>query len=127
MNQRGRWSQGVTAARLLFGFFYLFFGANFYFHFVDMGAARNPPFIEMMVSSGYFHLVKGAQVLGGLLLMANRFVVLGLLLLTAVTVNIATFYVTIYRAEYAVAAILAAFNLFLLWSYRGDLRPLFTE
>ena len=43
------------------------------------------------------------------------------------TVNIVTFYVTIYRAEYAVAAILAAFNLFLLWSYRGDLRPLFTE
>lgn len=125
MQQRGWLSYAVTATRLLFGLGYLFFGANFYFHFVDMGAARSPPFIAMMISSGYFHLVKGAQVLGGLLLITNRCVGFGLLLLSAVTINIVVFYLTIYKAEYQVAAILAAVNAFLLWAYRKNWRPLF--
>lgn len=114
----------VLLARLLFGGAYLIFGANFYLHLLPLGAARNPPFILMMTDSGFFHLVKGAQVLGGLLLVCNQYVALGLLLLTAVTVNIVVFYLTMYHAEYEVAAVFAGLNLFLLWSYRRALAPL---
>ena len=114
----------VLVARLLFGGAYLFFGANHYLHLLPMGAARNPPFILMMTESGFFHLVKGAQVLGGLLLVCNQFVIVGLTLLTAVTLNIVVFYLTMYRAEYEVAAVFGSLNLFLLWSYRHALAPL---
>ena len=113
----------VLVARLLFGGAYLFFGANYYLHLLPMGAARNPPFIMMMAESGFFHLVKGAQVVGGMLLVCNQFVVLGLVLLTAVTLNIVVFYLTMYRTEYEVAAVFGSLNLFLLWSYRRALLP----
>ncbi|HPF26835.1 MAG TPA: hypothetical protein P5528_03630 [Steroidobacteraceae bacterium] len=115
----------LTAARLLFGLAYLVFGLNSYLHILPMGEARNPPFIAMMVDSGYFHLVKGTQIVGGALLVLNQFVVLALVLLTAMTVNIVVFYLTMYRAEYEVAAVFGALNVLLLWAYRRPLAALF--
>lgn len=118
------WFGAVHGLRILFGAAYLFFGANFYLHLVDMGAARNPPFVALMADSGYFHLVKGTQVLGGALLLANRYVAIGLILLSAVTLNIVVFYLAMYRAEYEIATVFAAVNVVLLWAYRREFLPL---
>jgi len=106
------WRGLIHAVRVLLGSAYAFFGANFYLHLIDMGAARNPHFVTMMTDSGYLHLVKGAQLLGGLLL------------LTAVTVSIIAFHLTMYRAEYDVAIAFGACNLLLPWAYRHEFVPL---
>lgn len=124
VTSRRFWHASVHALRIVFGAVYLFFGLNFYLHFVDLGAARNPPFISLMIESGFFHLVKGSQLLGGGLLLINRYVVFGLLLLSATTINIVAFYLTFHRAEYGVAGVFGLVNLILLWAYRREYLPL---
>ena len=78
-------------ARLLLGIVFVVFGLNGFFNFISTGPLPSGlagQFIGALAQSHYFWVVAGLQILGGALLLLNRFVPLGLVLLGPVIVNI---------------------------------------
>src|SRR3981081_4722413 len=77
-------------ARLLLGLAFLVFGLNGFLNFLSMGPMPSGlagQFVGALVLSHYFWVVAALQVAGGALLLVNRFVPLGLVLLGPVIVN----------------------------------------
>jgi uncharacterized membrane protein YphA (DoxX/SURF4 family) len=116
-----------TVARIILGATFLLFGLNGFFHFLP-----NPPlpsaagrFLGGLAAAGYmFPLIKGTEVLAGLLLLAGRFVPLALTLLAPVIVNIVAFHAFLAPAGLALPFGVLALELFLAWSYRRAFAPL---
>jgi putative oxidoreductase len=81
-------------ARLLLGLIFVVFGLNGFLHFIPMppptGLAGQ--FIGALFASHFTVVIFGIQVIGGLLLLLNRFVPLALVLLGPVIVNIVFFH-----------------------------------
>jgi hypothetical protein len=84
----------VTIARVLLGLLFTVFGANGFLHFLPMqpmpGLAGQ--FTGALFVSHYLVVVFLVQLVGGLLLLSNRFVPLALILLGPVIVNILCFH-----------------------------------
>lgn len=84
----------VLIARILLGLLFLVFGLNGFLHFIPMpppsGLAGQ--YMGALFVSHYLVVVFLLQVVGGALLLANRYVPLGLLLLGPVLVNILLFH-----------------------------------
>lgn len=78
-------------ARIILGLVFLIFGLNGFFNFIPMPP---PPenmmkFMMAMIDTGYFmKLLKGCEVICGILLLANIFVPLALLILAPICLNI---------------------------------------
>ena len=81
-------------ARLLLGLIFLVFGLNGFLHFIPMppptGVALQ--FFMAMIATHYWVVIFGVQVIGGVLLLVNRYVPLALVLLGPVIVNIFFFH-----------------------------------
>src|SRR6202790_4765189 len=81
-------------ARLLLGLIFLVFGLNGFLHFIPMppptGVAGQ--FFGSIFASHYWGVIFGVQVLGGALLLVNRYVPLALVILGPVIVNIFFFH-----------------------------------
>ena len=84
----------VTIARILLGLMFTVFGANGFLHFIPMpppsGLAGQ--YMGALFLSHYLVVVFLLQLVGGLLLLANRYVPLALVLLGPVIVNIVLFH-----------------------------------
>jgi putative oxidoreductase len=83
-------------ARLLLGLIALVFGLNGFLNFIPMGPLPGGlagQFIVALAMSHYFWVVAALQVVGGALLLINRYVPLGLVLLGPVIVNILCYHV----------------------------------
>src|SRR6202790_1595200 len=100
-------------ARILLGLIFLVFGLNGFLHFIPMppptGLAGQ--FFAAIFVSHYWVVIFGVQVLGGLLLLANRFVPLALVLLGPVIVNIFFFHALMAPAGLPLAIVVV-----LLWA-----------
>ena len=86
----------TTIARLLLGLVFVVFGLNGFLNFISMGPMPSGlagQFIGALALSRYFWVVAALQVAGGALLLVNRFVPLGLVLLGPVIVNIVLYHV----------------------------------
>ena len=83
-----------TIARYLSGVIFLVFGLNGFLHFIPLpppsGVAGQ--FMGALFVSHYLTLIFALQVIGGVLLLANRYVPLALAILAPVIVNILTFH-----------------------------------
>ena len=85
-----------TIARYLLGVIFLVFGLNGFFHFIP----QPPPtglalqFFIAVSASHFMAAVFAVQLIGGVLLLLNRYVPLALVLLSAVIFNIVVFHVT---------------------------------
>lgn len=82
-------------ARLLLGLIFVVFGLNGFLNFLSMGPMPSGlagQFIGALVLSHYFWVVAALQLAGGALLLVNRFVPLGLVLLGPVIVNIVLYH-----------------------------------
>jgi putative oxidoreductase len=81
-------------ARILLGLLFLVFGLNGFLHFIPMpppsGLAGQ--YMGVLFISHYLPFVFSVQVIGGALLLANRFVPLALILLGPILVNILLFH-----------------------------------
>jgi putative oxidoreductase len=81
-------------SRLLLGLIFLAFGLNGFLHFIPMppptGVALQ--FFMAMIATHYWVVIFGVQVIGGVLLLVNRFVPLALVLVGPVIVNIFFFH-----------------------------------
>jgi putative oxidoreductase len=97
MFEGGRTVKILTlVARILLGLLFVVFGLNGFLNFLNMGS---PPaglagqFIGALFQSHYFWVVAALQIAGGALLLVNRYVPLGLVLLGPVIVNIILYHV----------------------------------
>jgi putative oxidoreductase len=100
-------------ARLLLGVIFLVFGLNGFLQFIHMppptGVAAQ--FFGALFASHYYIVIFAVQVLGGLLLLVNRFVPLALVILGPIIVNIFFFHTLM-----APAGIPLAILVVILWA-----------
>ena len=108
-------------ARILLGLMFVVFGSNFFLNFIP---APPPPsglagdYFKVFAASGYMYVVGALQLLSGLLLLVGRFVPLALTILAAMIFNILVFHILMAPEGLAMAVVVAALELFLVWSYR---------
>lgn len=119
-------SKTPTAARLFLGLVFTIFGLNGFFQFLPM---PEPPadagaFLGALAATGYmFPLIKGTEVVAGLLLLSGRYVPLALTLLAPITVNILLFHVVLAPAPGLPLALIAA-QIFLAYVHRDSFTPM---
>ncbi len=100
-------------SRLLLGLIFLVFGLNGFLHFIPMPppAGIAGQFFGAIFASHYYVVIFGLQVIGGLLLLINRFVPLALVLLGPIIVNIFFFHALMAPAGLPLAIVVA-----ILWA-----------
>jgi hypothetical protein len=113
-----------TAARVLLGGIFFVFGLNGFLGFLpqppisDAGGA----FLGALAATGYmFPLIKGTEVVAGLLLLGNRYVPLALTLLAPVIVNIVAFH-ALLSPGLGLPLVVLSLALYLAWSHRDAYR-----
>jgi uncharacterized membrane protein YphA (DoxX/SURF4 family) len=122
----------ATIARVLFGLAFVVFGLNGFLNFIPPPPPGTMPagaeaFGGALFATGYMMpLVKGTEVLCGLLLLANRFVPLALVILAPVIVNIVAFHVFLAPSGTGIAIVFLVLELYLAWVHRAAFRPLLT-
>lgn len=119
-----------TAARFLLGIIFVFFGLNFFFHFLPTPPpeAGSPAalFSGGLAASGYFFgFLKALEVIIGILLLANVFTPLVVLILPAISINILLFHIFLAPpATLVLPLIILLLNAYLIWHYRNLYYPL---
>lgn len=114
----------VAAARIGLGLVFFVFGLNGLLHFLPQPPlpADAGSFLGALVATGYMlPLIKGTEIAAGLLLLANRFVPLALLLLAPVVVNIVAFHLVLAPPN-PVTALVLLLEAGLAWAYRDSFR-----
>lgn len=118
-----------VVARFLLGASFFVFGLNGFLNFIPPPTEPMPQgAVELgtaMMKSGYLmQLVKGTEVVGGLLLLSGRFVPLALVLLAPVIVNIVAFHLWLLPSGTGLALVFLGLELYLAWVYRRAYAPL---
>lgn len=83
-------------ARYLLGLLFVVFGLNGFFNFIPMPplSAEGGALLGAFAKSGYmFPLIKIVEISAGLAFLSNRFVPLGLVILTPILINIICFHI----------------------------------
>ena len=125
MNAISRFAPPTT--RLLLGLVFFVFGLNGFLQFLPTPPApeRAMAFMGALAATGYmFPLIKGTEVIGGALLLSNRFVTLALALLAPIVVNIVAFHAFLAPSGGGPAYLALILELYLAWSYRDAYRPM---
>ena len=114
-------------ARILLGLTFFVFGLNGFLNFIPAhlpgGVAGD--FLITLIHSHYILLIAATEVIGGLLLLINRFVLLGLALLAPVLVNILAYHLTMDHSGLPVAIFAAILWGIVAWRLRAYFAPLF--
>ncbi len=115
-------------ARYLLGLAMLVFGANKFFHFMPNPelAGDAASFMGALGGSGYIFPTLGVvYILAGLLLVLNKAVPFALIILVPVSFNIVAFHLKYAPEGILFAAVVAALNLFLVYSNWDRFKSLF--
>jgi hypothetical protein len=119
-----------TVARILLGAIFVVFGLNGFLLFFPPPPTLPPvmtAFSTAMFASHYVWMTSAVQVICGVLLLANRYVLLVTVVLAAVLVNILTLHITMYPVGLP-PAILATILWFLMaWPLRSRFAWLFAS
>jgi putative oxidoreductase len=117
-------------ARLLLGLICVVFGLNGFLNFLNMGPMPSGlagQFIGALALSHYFWVVAALQVAGGVLLLVNRFVPLGLVLLGPVIVNIVLYHVFLNPSGVGLAVVVVILWLIVFNGHRQYFSGIFTQ
>lgn len=117
-----------AVARILMGLPLVVFGLNCFLDFIPPPEGGLPPaaerFSTALFESGYMmQLIGLTQLVVGVLLLANRFVPLALLLFAPFIVNSVAFHLFLERTGLVPAGVFLALHLYLAWAYRAAWRP----
>ena len=107
--------------RILLGLVFFIFGLNGFLGFIPMPEHNEAggAFLGALAATGYmFPVIKGTEVVSGLMLLANRFVPLALVLLAPVIINIVAFHTLLEPGNFGMVGLILVAELFLAWSYR---------
>lgn len=121
----------TTVTRSLLGLIYLFFGLNFFLHYLPTppppaqpGAAES--FLSGLFQAGYFFpMVKGLEVLLGGFLLLNFLTPLSLIVLAPISLNILLFHLFLAPANVSIAILIVVLHVFLFWAYRKNYQSIF--
>ncbi len=116
-------------ARILLGLVFFVFGLGALLNWFPAPPPETLPpqlvaFDAMMRGTYLFALVKGTEAAVGLLLLANRFVPLALVVLAPVLLNILLVHATIFPPGLPMGIVLLALQLYLAWVHRRAFAPL---
>ena len=117
-------------ARLLLGLIFVVLGLNGFLNFLSMGPVPSGlagQFIGALVLSHYFWVVAALQIAGGALLLVNRFVPLGLVLLGPVIVNIILYHVLLNPTGIALAIVVTILWLIVFYAHRQYFSGIFVQ
>lgn len=120
----------VLIARLLLGLIFVVFGLNGFLNFIDMGPMPTGlagQFISALFLSHYIWVVAALQVVGGALLLVNRFVPLALVLLGPVIVNIICYHVFLHPSGAVPAAVVTVLWFIVFYAKRQYFAGIFTQ
>ena len=120
----------ILIARLLLGLIFFVFGLNGFLNFLSMGPMPTGlagQFIGALFQSRYLWVVAGLQVAGGLLLLANRFVPLALVLLGPVIVNILLYHLLMSPAGIAMAILVTILWFIVFYGHRQYSSGIFVQ
>lgn len=117
----------TIVAQVLVGLTFVIFGSNAFLQFMK---GPLPPglageFVTVLFVSKYVLFVGGVQVLGGALLLINRYVPLGLAVLAPVIVNILLFHGLLNHQGWQPGAVMAILWIFLFWRYKRNFAGVF--
>ena len=119
----------VMIARILLGLIFAFFGANLMFHFLP-----NPPmppgpvkdFTTILATTHYIAMIGFFQFLGGLLLLIDRYVAVGLIILAAEIVNILTTHILVMHGGlFPIPILVVLLWLLVFWRNRAAFAGVF--
>ncbi|MBV8114665.1 MAG: hypothetical protein JO300_07985 [Silvibacterium sp.] len=116
-------------ARILVAIVFLFFGLNGFLHFLP---GQLPPglagqFVGAMSQSHYDFFVSGIQVIGGALLLINRYVPFALTILGPVIINILLFHLLLFPIGWQPGVVCAILWIILFIHYRQYFSGLFVQ
>lgn len=118
----------AIVSRYLLGLIFTVFGLNGFFHFIPMPpppSALAQQFMTAAFASHFMVVVFLVQVVGGVLLLAGRFVPLALTLLGPLLVNILNFHLMMDPAGIGPGALATVLWFILFWRYRASFRSIF--
>jgi hypothetical protein len=118
----------ATIARYLLGLMFTVFGANMLKPFIPMGPMPTGlagQFTVALFAAHYFYVVGTIMVTSGVLLLANRFVGLGLVLLGPVLFNILTYHLLMNPSGIGMGAFATLLWLLVAWQHRVVFERLF--
>jgi putative oxidoreductase len=113
----------VRAARFLLGTLFVIFGLNGFYIFIPVPSFH--PFMQILVSSGYIYLIKTVEILAGTLLLADRAVVLSLILLGADIANIVAYHLLLDHRNWPIVPVILALYAVVAWGYWPQLKLIF--
>ena len=120
----------VLIARFLLGLIFIVFGLNGFFNFLSMGPMPTGlagQFMGALILSHYYWVVAALQVLGGVLLLVNRFVPLALVLLGPIIVNIICYHIFLNHSGAAPAAVVTILWLLVFYWNRHPFSGIFVQ
>ena len=120
----------VIVARVLLGLIFVFFGSNAFLHFLPMPPLPPTPagqFLGSLVASHYSLVIGGCQLIGGALLLINRYVPLSLTILGAVVVNILCYHFFMSLEGWPLALFTTLLYLFVLYRYHQSFASLLVQ
>jgi len=116
-----------TVARYLLGFLFVVIGLNGFFHFLPLLPPTSPLAIEYFTAvtvSHYMVPIFLLQLTAGILLLANRFVPLALVILAAILFNILLFHITMDPKGIGLGAFATILWVLVFLSYRPNFRAI---
>lgn len=118
-----------TIARILLGLLFAVFGLNGFLHFIPMQSPTGlaGQYMGALFVSHYLAVVFLVELIGGLLLLVNRYVPLALLLLGPVVVNILLFHSLLAPAGLPLALVAALLWLVIFAGVRKAFAGVFTQ
>ena len=120
----------TIVARLLLGLIFVVFGLNGFLNFISTGPMPTGlagQFIGALVLSHYFWIVAALQIAGGALLLVNRYVPLGLVLLGPVIVNILLYHFFLFPSGAVVAIVVTILWGIVFYSHRQHFSGIFVQ
>ena len=117
-------------ARILLGLIFLVFGLNGFLQFIPVGTL--PPglagqFVSVLLQSHYVYFVSFFELAGGVLLLVNRYVPLGLTLLGPVIANILVYHLVLDHRGLPLALVVLILWCALAFRHRQHFASLFVR
>jgi putative oxidoreductase len=120
----------ASIARLLLGLIFVVFGLNGFLNFISMGPMPTGlagQFLGALAQSHYFQFVAAIQIIGGVLLLVNRFVPLAIVILGPVIVNILSYHVFLNPTGLPLAIFVAILWLIVFYYHRQYFSGIFAQ
>ena len=120
----------VLIARILLGLVFLVFGLNGFLNFIPVGQLPSGlagQFVTALLQSHYVQVVCAFEVAGGALLLINRYVPLGLVMLGPIIVNILLYHLLLFHMGLGIAIVVAILWGIVAFYHRQSFAGLFVQ